>query len=92
MAERVGIRALRAGLAAALRRAEAGERLVITVGGRPVAQLGPLEAAGAHLTIDDLASRGLIVRARREDRPPPDVRLDPWPGFRLDRLVAEVRS
>ena len=43
----IGTRELRANLAAALRQVGAGERLVITVDGRPVAQLGPLEPTGA---------------------------------------------
>lgn len=86
------MRGLRANLATALRRAEAGERLVITVGGRPVAQLGPLDPGDAEPTIDDLAARGLLVRARRDDRPEPDVRLDLWSGPRLDRLMREVRG
>ena len=66
--------------------------IVVTVAGRPVAQLGPLDPGDAAPTIEDLAARGLLVAARRDDRPTPDLRLDPWPGTRLDRLVAEVRS
>jgi prevent-host-death family protein len=42
----VGIRELRGDLATAVRRAEAGERIVITIGGRPAAQLGPLGPLG----------------------------------------------
>lgn len=34
---------LRNDVAGVLRRAEAGERITVTVSGRPVAQLGPLE-------------------------------------------------
>ncbi|NLV54195.1 MAG: type II toxin-antitoxin system prevent-host-death family antitoxin [Acidimicrobiales bacterium] len=86
------MRTFRAQAATYLRRAEAGERIVVTVAGRPVAQLGPLDPGDGAPTIDDLAARGLIVPARRSDRPGPDLRLDPWPGTRLDRLVAEVRS
>ena len=41
----MNVRELRANLAAAVRQAEAGQRVVITVGGRAVAQLGPLAAA-----------------------------------------------
>src|SRR3546814_20459671 len=44
--EQIGARELRANLAAALRQAGAGERVVVTVDGRPVAQLGPLEPSG----------------------------------------------
>lgn len=92
MAERVAVRTLRAQVATFLRRAEGGERIVVTVAGRPVAQLGPLDPHDDTPTIDDLVARGLIIGARRSDRPRPDVRVDPWPGSRLDRLAAEVRS
>ncbi len=89
----MNVRELRANLAAAVRRAEAGHRVVITVGGRAVAQLGPLEPAGREQqpTVDDLAARGLVTKARRGDRPDPDVLVAVPVGTRLDRLVAEVR-
>ena len=92
MAERLGIRELRANLATVLQRAGQGERIVVTVAGRPVAQLGPLDPVGGDVTIDDLAVRGLVVKARRSDRPGPDVLVDLWAGTRLDRLVGEVRG
>jgi prevent-host-death family protein len=89
----VQVRELRANLAAAIRQAESGERVVITVGGRAIAQLGPVEPLSSEQqpTIDDLAARGLVVKARRGDRPPPDVLVAVPVGTRLDRLVAEVR-
>ena len=90
----VNMRSLRAGLAVALRRAEAGERIVVTVGGRPIAQLGPVEplATDAQPTLDDLAARGLVLRARRTDPPPAEVVVALPVGARLDRLIGEVRS
>lgn len=88
----VNVRELRANLAAAVRRAEAGHRIVVTVGGRPVAQLGPLDpGGGTEPTLDDLAVRGLLQRARRTDRPPPDLLVALPVGTRLDRLLDEVR-
>jgi prevent-host-death family protein len=67
---RVGIRELRNNVAAVVRRAAAGERVVVTVDGRPVAQLGPLEPrAGAGPTLDDLVASGLVAPPRRPDRP-----------------------
>jgi len=39
--ETIAQRELRNGISDILRRAEAGERFVVTVGGRPVAELGP---------------------------------------------------
>ena len=93
MEEGTGIRQLRAQLCSLVRRAGAGERIVITIGGRAVAQLGPVEATRAQVTIDDLAARGLVEPARRGDRPAePDVRIDAWTGGRLDRALREVRG
>ncbi|HPB46734.1 MAG: hypothetical protein M9952_13235 [Microthrixaceae bacterium] len=90
--ERIGVRDLRADLSAHLRRAGAGERIVVTIDGTPVAQLGPLEADLDHLTIDDLAAKGLIIAARRSDRPEPEFVMPMWAGTRLDQLVREVRG
>ena len=90
--ERLGVRDLRREVAAAVRRAGSGERIVITVDGRPVAQLGPLEPVDGQLTIEDLAARGQVVLARREDRPEPEFSMPLWAGTRLDQLVREVRG
>ena len=90
---RVSIRDFRANVAAAVRRAEWGERTVITVAGRPAAQLGPLEPLGpAPLTLDDLFARGLVLAPRRHDRPPPGPPVPVWSGARLDRLLREQRG
>ena len=43
MPDHTGIRQLRSQLTSLVRRAGAGERIVITIGGRAVAQLGPVE-------------------------------------------------
>jgi antitoxin (DNA-binding transcriptional repressor) of toxin-antitoxin stability system len=64
---------------------------VITVGGRPVAQLGPLDPGTGEPTLDDLAARGLVRNARRSDRPPPELIVSMPVGTRLDRLLDEVR-
>ena len=90
--DQLGIRDLRREVAAAVRRAGSGERIVITVDGRPVAQLGPLEPVDGHLTLADLAARGQLVLPRREDRPAPEFSMPMWAGTRLDQLVREVRG
>ena len=89
--ERLGVRDLRNQTAAAVRRAGAGERIVITVDGRPMAQLGPLEPAGRAVTLDDLAARGLLHLPRRTDRDAPTDAVVVWAGFRLDRLLRDIR-
>lgn len=90
--ERLGIRELRQRLTSLVRRAGTGERIVITIAGRPVAQLGPVEPASATVTLDDLVARGLLEPARRGDRPAPDVVVDSWTGPRLDRALRDVRG
>lgn len=90
--ERIGVRELRQSLAVAVRRAGAGERLVVTVDGQPVAQLGPLEPVDGQLSLEDLAARGQLVLARRSDRPEPTFSMPMWAGTRLDHLVREVRG
>ncbi|MGQ0830721.1 MAG: hypothetical protein ACT4OV_03495 [Microthrixaceae bacterium] len=89
--EEMGTRELRANLAAALRQAAAGERVVITVDGRAVAQLGPLEPLGAP-TLADLAASGRIHAPHRADRPDPPAPIDTPVDVRLDHALAEVRG
>lgn len=86
------MRDLRREVAAVLRRAESGERIVVTVDGRPVAQLGPLEPVDGQVTLDDLAARGQVVLARRHDRPETTFVMPMWAGTRLDHLVREIRG
>lgn len=88
--EQIGVRELRENLAAALRQASAGQRVVVTVDGRPVAQLGPLEPLGAP-SLEELAAAGLLEPPRRT-RPEPPEGLDAAIDVRLDRILDEVRG
>ncbi|MEX0768490.1 MAG: hypothetical protein WD029_08475 [Microthrixaceae bacterium] len=90
--EQIGVRELRREVAAAIRRAGAGERIVITVDGSPIAQLGPLEPTNSEITLADLAARGQLVLSRRSDRPAPEFSMPLWAGTRIDQLVREVRG
>lgn len=91
--DRLGIRELRNATADAVRRAGNGERIVITVDGRPVAQLGPLQPDGADdCTLDDLVARGAILAPRDDERPLPTLTVDLWAGSRIDRAAAELRG
>ncbi len=92
----VGIRELRNTVSALVRRAGQGERIVVTVDGEPVAQLGPLGPDGGGPTLDDLAAAGLVTPPRIDPgtdgeptMPPPSV----VPAdVRLDRLIDQVRG
>ena len=86
----MGVRELRENLAATLRQAGAGQRVVVTVDGRPVAQLGPLEAPGAP-ALAELAAAGLLEPPRRSHPDAPDG-IDAAIDVRLDRILDEVRG
>ncbi|MEO5900866.1 MAG: hypothetical protein ABIR68_12165 [Ilumatobacteraceae bacterium] len=61
----IGIRELRAELARHVRRAAAGERTVIAIGGRPAAALVPLTEMTSGL--EPLLASGAVVAPRRTD-------------------------
>jgi antitoxin (DNA-binding transcriptional repressor) of toxin-antitoxin stability system len=88
----IAIRELRADLAAAVRRAGAGQRVTISIGGRPIAQLGPLEVEAGQTTMDDLVAAGLIMPPRRLDAGDHASPTPIWSGMRLDRALREVRG
>lgn len=87
----MGVRALRNHVADALHRAGDGERIVITVDGLPIAQLGPLEPPGPP-TIDDLAAAGLVRLPHRQDKPPAPEPFGVPVDIRSDAVMAELRG
>jgi prevent-host-death family protein len=76
-------RELRNHVGEVLRRAEAGERIVVTVDGRPVAELGPVSGSRTVATLQTLRALGPAddawladqQRLRDEDR---ELAHDPW--------------
>lgn len=67
-----------------LHRVEAGEELTVTVSGRPVARLVPLQRRRPYLTLDEIVAnradpgllddlRSLVAETTDEDKPE-----DPW--------------
>jgi prevent-host-death family protein len=88
----IGVRELRNNVAAMIRRAAAGERVVVTVDGHPVAQLGPLAPDQAGVTLWDLAAAGLIEPPRRPDRPPAPAPLPVPADLSADRLLQATRG
>lgn len=85
------MRELRNNVAAVLRRAQAGERIVVTVDGDPVAQLGPIEPAGTP-TLDDLVATGLVQAPRRTGPATDPEPIDPAVDIRLDDVLADLRG
>jgi len=87
----IGVRELRNDVAAVLRRAAAGERIVVTVDGVPTAQLGPLDPLGAP-TLDDLVAAGLVEPPRRPGPPTEPDPIDPPVDIRLDDVLRDLRG
>jgi antitoxin (DNA-binding transcriptional repressor) of toxin-antitoxin stability system len=87
----IGIRQLRADVAAGVRRAGAGEHIVISIGGRPIAQLGPLGAPEGQARLSDLIARGLVIAPRRGGVYQPTPAVSVWSGGRIDKLLRDIR-
>ena len=88
----IGVREVRRDLATLVRRAGSGQRIVVSVGGRPTATIGPVESTATDISIDALVAAGLLVPPRRTDerRAAPPVPV--WSGVRLDRVFRELRG
>lgn len=89
--QEVGVRELRNHVAAVIRRAAAGERIVVTVDGRPAAQLGPLEPDHDGVTLADLVAAGLVDSPARADRSLTEPVVVPV-DVRPDALLTELRG
>jgi prevent-host-death family protein len=76
-------RELRNNVGEVLRRAEAGERIIVTVDGRPVAELGPVSGSRVAATLETLRTLGTAddawladqQRLRDEEH---EHAVDPW--------------
>ena len=91
----LGIRELRADLAARVRRAANGEPTIVSVGGRPTAALVPLAMSDewrSDTQLSSLIASGSVVPARRTDGRLPDETVAVWGTVRLDRLLREIRG
>lgn len=62
--ERIPLRELRNHASRIVRRARAGERIVITVDGVPTAQIVPLDRAPREVTFEELVTTGRLIAPR----------------------------
>jgi len=67
----VSIRELRNDVSRIVRRARAGERLVITSNGVAVAEIRPLEQRAAQRTIEEMIATGELIAPRSQSKPRP---------------------
>lgn len=87
----IGVRDLRAQLAAVVRRAGSGERIVVTVDGKPVAQVGPIEGDSLAISLPELVVRHLVIAPRRRGDFVLPEPLPLYSGVRVERTISEIR-
>ena len=91
----IGIRQLRADLAAHVRRAAGGETTVISIGGSPAAALTPLatkDEPEGGTGLSSLIASGALIAPRRSDGRVAEGTVSTWANVRLDRLLREIRG
>ena len=89
--ERIAIRELRNQASRVVRRARAGERLIITVDGVPAAEIGPIGVAEAT-SMTELIATGAAV-APRLRTPAPAPKPAPAPsGLTSADVLADLRE
>ena len=83
----VGVRDLKNNLSRYLDRVQAGEEVIVTERGRPIARLAALDHSMDRLT--ELISTGVVRPAKRSTRHPPKNRISPKGS--VSDLVADQR-
>lgn len=86
MTDTLSLRDLRNDVSEVLRRAEAGERFVVTVSGRAVAELGPLNRRPRFMPMEQMeemlktarADPGLVDDLRKLNPDTTDDLISPW--------------
>ena len=93
MVRRIGIRDLRQQASTYIRRAGAGERMIVTVSGEPVALLTGLDAPeSATSSIADLIAHGAVIAPRRAGTFNLGFPVVVHSGARIDQLLRQVRG
>jgi prevent-host-death family protein len=90
--DRIGIRELRNYTSRVVRRAKAGERIVITVDGIPAAEIGPIVGWTGTRTLEELVATGQ-VKPPRSSGPPQQARPGRAPaGKTTTEILREHRD
>jgi antitoxin (DNA-binding transcriptional repressor) of toxin-antitoxin stability system len=89
----IGIRELRERSSTFIKRAGAGEQMIIKVSGDPVATLGPITSTATQtFTLTDLVASGAVVAPRRRDKYQIPKAITFTSGSRIDQTLREVRG
>ena len=90
--ERIAIRELRNQASRVVRRAHAGERLIITVDGVPAAEIGPVSSAERAASLDELIATGCVVAPRLRTAPSVPKPVPAPSGGASADVLAELRE
>lgn len=90
--ERIAVRELRNQASRVVRRARAGERLIITVDGVPAAEIGPVSSAQRASSLDELIATGSVVRARIRTAAGPPRPVPAPSGRSSSSVLRELRD
>lgn len=90
--ERIALRELRNQASRVVRRARAGERLIITVDGVPAAEIGPVSPAGRATSVAELVAIGAVVAPRERTTPRPPRPMSAPSGLSSADVLAELRE
>ena len=75
-----------------VRRARAGERMIITVDGVPVAEIGPVSAVERPGSIDELIATGAVLAPGTRTPALPPAPLPAPSGLSTSDVLDELRS
>jgi prevent-host-death family protein len=89
---RIGIRELRQDLSSQVKRAAAGETIIVTVDGEAKARLSPLEPASGARTMEGLIASGRVIPAKRRGQKPPDAPPRVKGGRPSQEILGEIRA
>ena len=84
--DRVTIRQLRNDVSRIVARVRAGEHLIVTSNGEPVAEIGPIPLRPGARTLEELYASGALIPPRARSKPLPATPI----RFGRDRSSAEI--
>lgn len=89
---RIGIRELRADLSNQVKRAAAGESVVVTIDGEPKAIMSPFVARPGEMTLEELIRAGRVIPGPRVNEPRPPRPQAVRGGRPTEEVLAEIRE
>jgi prevent-host-death family protein len=90
--ERIAVRELRNQASRVVRRARAGERMIITVDGVPMAEIGPIRPAEQAGSLEELLATGALMPARRRTAARPARPMPAPSGRTSSSVLTELRE